>query len=249
MNRDFDYIDPALGLRLQLVELLRMTNDGLVAFNQASGLAGTQLVPDLAEFASPARRRREDLHVHLRPGIHYSDGRPVKASDVRATFERDFGSGLPVPEYYEGIVGAKHCANDPTHCDLSKGIVTDDADGTVTFHLVGPDPEFLDKLALPFAYVAAGGNTRDSPTDGTRPRAGTGPYRIADDTTREDPHASSATRSSTNGRKPPSRPDTRTGSSSTSAARPTRRCTAVFDGKADAFELRRCRRTPRRRGC
>ena len=25
-----------------------MTNDGLVAFNQASGLAGTQIVPDLA---------------------------------------------------------------------------------------------------------------------------------------------------------------------------------------------------------
>ena len=29
-------------------QLLRMTNDGLVAYNQTSGLAGTQLVPDLA---------------------------------------------------------------------------------------------------------------------------------------------------------------------------------------------------------
>jgi peptide/nickel transport system substrate-binding protein len=155
-----------------------MTNDGLVAFNQASGLAGTQLVPDLAEFL-PQPTDGTTYTFALRPGIRYSTGQPVMASDVPATFHRDFKLGVPAPEYYEGIVGAKHCANHPAHCDLSKGIVPDDAHGTVTFHLVGPDPEFLDKLAMPFAYVLPAG-TPGSPRKHPVPVPATGPYRIAD---------------------------------------------------------------------
>jgi peptide/nickel transport system substrate-binding protein len=55
--------------------------------------------------------------------------------------------------------------------------VTDDAARTVTFHLVAPDPEFLDKLALPFASVVPAGTP---PHDvGTHPLPATGPYMIA----------------------------------------------------------------------
>ena len=43
-----DSIDPALSLYTYVWPLLRMTGDGLTAFNQVSGLAGTQPVPDLA---------------------------------------------------------------------------------------------------------------------------------------------------------------------------------------------------------
>ena len=74
----------------------------------------------------------------------------MKASDVRFALERGFKSGSPSP-YYQGIVGGSACALQPKTCNLSEGIVTDDASGTVTFHLTAPDPEFLFKLALPFA--------------------------------------------------------------------------------------------------
>src|SRR5262249_50742402 len=61
-------------------------------------------------------------------------------------------------------------------CDLSQHIVADDRARTVTFHLAGPDPDFLYKLALPIAYVVPA----DSPTTmARRPLPGTGPYRIA----------------------------------------------------------------------
>ena len=45
----------------------------------------------------------------------------------------------------------------PKRCDLSAGIVTDDAAGRVTFRLVQADPDFLYKLALPLAVPAPPG--------------------------------------------------------------------------------------------
>ena len=47
----------------------------------------------------------------------------------------------------------------------------------MTFHLVRPDPDFLYKLALPFAYVLPGGTPRRPA--GTHPLPATGPYMIA----------------------------------------------------------------------
>src|SRR5207244_1422332 len=48
MNRSPDSIDTAIAYDSTSWPILRMTNDGLVALDQASGLQGTQLVPDLA---------------------------------------------------------------------------------------------------------------------------------------------------------------------------------------------------------
>jgi len=155
-----------------------MTGDGLVAFNQVGGLAGTQLVPDLAvSLPSPTEGGRT-YTFRLRPGIRYSNGRPIKASDVRTTFERDLKIGLPVT-YYDGIVGAARCKQTPKRCDLSRGIVVDDAQRTVTFHLIRSEPEFLYRLAIPFAYVLPAGTP---PHDvGVRALPSTGPYVIASD--------------------------------------------------------------------
>ena len=46
------------------------------------------------------------------------------------------------------VVGGAACAAHPRRCDLSRGVVTDDAANTVTFHLVAPNPEFLARLTL-----------------------------------------------------------------------------------------------------
>jgi peptide/nickel transport system substrate-binding protein len=55
--------------------------------------------------------------------------------------------------------------------------MTHDSGHGITFKLKEPDPEFLHKLALPFAYVVPKGTTtRDA---GTKPVPATGPYIIA----------------------------------------------------------------------
>ena len=53
--------------------------------------------------------------------------------------------------------------------------MTDDATGIVTIRLGAPDPDFLHKLALPYASIVPPG----TPATSDRPVPGTGPYRVA----------------------------------------------------------------------
>ena len=117
-----------------------MTGDGLTAFNQVSGLAGAQLVPDLATSLPKPTDRGRTYTFRLRSGIRYSNGRPVQATDFRSTFERDYALESAVMS--DGIVGDAQCRKHPKRCDLSRGIVADNAARTVTFHLIRPDPYF-----------------------------------------------------------------------------------------------------------
>jgi ABC-type transport system substrate-binding protein len=87
------------------------------------------------------------------------------------------GPAAEIPNYYDGIPGASACRQHPRRCDLSAGIITDDATGTVTFHLAQADPDFLYKLARSFVAPAPPGTP-----DGVISRAplpGTGPYVIS----------------------------------------------------------------------
>ena len=168
-------IDPALAEVADTMPLLRLTGDGLVAFNQVSGVAGTQLAADLATSLPEPTDGGRTYTFRLRSGIRYSNGRPVQATDFRSTFERNYA--LKSPLMYDGIVGDAQCRKDPKRCDLSRGIVADDAAQTVTFHLTRPDPAFLYDLASPFAYVLPGGTPRRPA--GTHPLPATGPYMIA----------------------------------------------------------------------
>ena len=72
-------------------------------------------------------------------------------------------------------MGAKACIHDPASCDLSQGVVVDDAAARVTFHLVAPDPEFLYKLTLLISPAPPG--TPVGELDAALP--GTGPYVVA----------------------------------------------------------------------
>ena len=171
-----DSIDPAVSLYTYVTPFLRMTGDGLTAFNQVSGLAGTQPVPDLATSLPATTDGGRTYTFRLRAGIRYSNGRPVQATDFRSTFERFYALGSPVTDYDE-IVGGAQCRKDPKRCDLSRGIVADDVARIVTFHLIRPDAYFLYKLAAPPAYVLPGGTPRRPA--GTHPLPATGPYMIA----------------------------------------------------------------------
>src|SRR5206468_3932999 len=97
--------------------------------------------------------------------------------DFRRAIERLFRLRSSGNVYYTGIVGAARCQKTPRACDLSKGIVVGRAGRSVTFHLVAPDPDFLYKLALPWAdAIPPGIPNRDV---GARPVPATGPYKIS----------------------------------------------------------------------
>ena len=206
-----------------------MTGDGLIAFNQVSGLAGTQPVPDLATSLPTPTDGGRTYTFLLRPGIRYSNGRPVQATDFRSTFERSLYALRSTVTDYDGIVGGAQCRKHPKRCDLSRGIVADDVAHTVTFHLVRPDPYFLYKLALPAVRAA---RQRRRGRRGTHPLPATGPYMIATYRRRRC-SGSSAIRSSTSGRGPRSRTGTPTASTIRIAGTADEAIRDVVDGKAD----------------
>src|SRR5262249_20226345 len=138
---------------IPLWQMLSITNDGLVGYRRTGGPAGNTLVPDLARALPVPADGGRTYTFRLRRGIRYSTGALVRPEDFRHAIERDFrlsylggGAGL-----YGGIVGAGHCEQTPRRCDLARGIATNDQANTITFHLTAPDPDFLYKLAFPFA--------------------------------------------------------------------------------------------------
>ena len=146
---EFDSLDPATLSSLTPTQLLGLTNDGLVTLNHTGGAAGLQVVPDLAVSLPAPADSGTTYTFQLRPGIRYSTGQVVEARDFRYALERVFRLDSPVAYSYRGIAGASACQARPRTCELSNGIVTDEATRRVTFHLSAPDPDFLKKLALP----------------------------------------------------------------------------------------------------
>src|SRR5690348_12699674 len=170
-NSSFGVADPAQNYTLQEWQLLINTHDGLVQFKRVGGTAGTQIVPDLATSIPTPTDGGKTYTFQLHKGIKFSNGQVMKPSDFVTTFERQFTVPGPT-SFYSGIVGASACK--PSHCDLSKGVVADDSAYTLTIHLTAPDPEFLDKLALPFAYVVPASTSKKLTGNNVPP--GTGPY-------------------------------------------------------------------------
>ncbi len=151
--------------------------DGLVGFKRVSGLDGGTLVPDLATSLPAPTGHGRTYTFRMRERIRYSNGDPVRASDLRRALERDLriGGGIPESELVGNeLVGGDACSK--SHCDLSRGVVADDRAGTVTLHLRRPDPELLYKLALPTANPVPRGVSMTRPSRLGVP--GTGPYAI-----------------------------------------------------------------------
>jgi len=180
-NSFFDSLDPAIAYGPVTWGILAHTNDGLVGFRRTGGLDGASLVPDLARSIPEPADGGRTYTFQLRRGVEYSNGELVRAGDFRRAIERVFGNldaqGFPtggVP-YFSRILGTDACLpGEP--CDLSEGVVTDDTAGTVTFHLTEPDPDFLYRLALPFAS-AVPAETPEVLEDGATVPA-TGPYVV-----------------------------------------------------------------------
>jgi peptide/nickel transport system substrate-binding protein len=175
VQSEFESFDPATSGEWSI---LTLTNDGLVGYKRVGGQDGLTLVPDLAVALPTPTDGGTTYRFQLRDDLRYSTGDPVRASDFRHALERGFHLAengyvtlLPLT-----IKGTEVCRETPESCDLSEGVETDDAAGTVTFHLTEPDSTLLYKLALPFAY-AVPESVPFSLADST-PVPATGPYMI-----------------------------------------------------------------------
>ncbi len=162
-------IDPSYWSWAGTISSLSAAYDGLVGYARTGGGDGGRLVPNLALTLPEVTAGGTRYTFRLRPGIRYSNGGLVRASDFRRAFER---ATRGVLGQEVGLVGGETC---PRACDLSRGVETDDASGTIVFRLQRPDGEFLRTLSV-LAPLPRGTPDRDA---GRRPLPSTGPYMVA----------------------------------------------------------------------
>lgn len=153
-----DDIDPAGAIDYSKWNVLANVYDGLVGYRRVGGVAGHTIVPDLARSLPSVTDGGRTYRFELRDRIRFSSGRPVRASDVKHTFER-LARLQPEPGYFSAI----------------RSIDADDDKGTIVVRLRHPDPEFVNRLALPVGWIVPA----STPMQPLRsPSPATGPYRI-----------------------------------------------------------------------
>lgn len=169
-----DSLDPGLSFSLEGATALHDTYVPLLTHPPAGGSAGTRLIPGLARSLPKIDQGGRRYTLRLRPGLKYSDGTPVKASDFRFAIERLFRLNSAGSSFYTGIVGAERFAR--TKNGGIAGIAADDTSGRIVIHLTEPSGTFSNILALPFGAPLPPGTPAEDQT--AHPPPATGQYVI-----------------------------------------------------------------------
>lgn len=169
-----DYMDPQLSYTAEGWTAMGEIYIPLLTYRGAEGKAGSEVIPGLAKDLPKISNGGKTYTLFLRPGLKYSNGQPVKASDFTYAVERMFKVNSGGSPFYTGIVGAERFAE--TKRGGIPGIKTDDKTGEIVIELTKPRGTMTNELALMFvAPVPAGTADEDLSAD---PPPATGPYMI-----------------------------------------------------------------------
>src|SRR5215472_4071769 len=141
--------DQGLDFTTQGLELYGVVNTPLLTFKRGvQGVGGTQIEPGLAQSLPTVSNGGKTYTFTLRSGLHYSDGTPIKASDVPYALERDIKIPWQAASFISAYIqGGTAYANGKAK--TISGITTDDAAGTITVNLIAPFAPIVDIFALP----------------------------------------------------------------------------------------------------
>jgi peptide/nickel transport system substrate-binding protein len=171
-----DFLDPQQAYTGQSWWAMWNVYETLLTYKHVDGPAGYQLVPGLAQSLPKISSNGRVYKFTLRPGLKYSNGKKVLASDFKWAIKRGFlatGQGVG---FYTDIAGAKAYAAHPTKGGNIPGIITNNKTRSITIKLATPRGDFLTILALLFAAPVPA-NTSTAILNGKIP--GTGPYRFS----------------------------------------------------------------------
>ena len=173
-DQGIDFLDPGLSYTVQGWAIMWNVYLPLLGYKHVNGPDGATLVPYLAQAMPTVTNGGKTYTFTLRKGLKYSNGTPIKASDFKATIERDYQIDSPGVGFFGNIVGAANYGT--TKKGGISGITTDDASGKITIKLTASEGDFEYILATEFAaLVPAGSPTKDQ---STTPLPSSGPYMI-----------------------------------------------------------------------
>ena len=169
-----DYMDPQLSYTAEGWTAMGEVYIPLLTYKHAGGAEGAEVVPGLAKEMPKISNGEKTYTLFLRPGIKYSNGKPVKASDFPYAIERLFKVNSGGSVFYTSIVGAEQFSK--TKQGGIPGIETNDKTGEIKITLVEPRGTFENELALMFAAPVPKGTPNEDLS--ANPPPGTGPYML-----------------------------------------------------------------------
>ena len=170
-----DSYDPVLVQTNQANQALQLVYTSLVTYKHAEGAAGNELIPGVAEALPTISADKKTYKFKVRPGLKYSDGSPVMASDFEHTIKRLTYLGGPYSSFLTGVEGVPEYAKAHKEDGDISGITSDDKTGEITVQLSAPDSKFLFAIAL---ISSAPTPAAKSPFKASTTIPGVGPYEI-----------------------------------------------------------------------
>jgi peptide/nickel transport system substrate-binding protein len=167
-----DYFDPGLTYTVTGWQVIQHVYLGLLGYKQTAGPDGATIIPALAEKLPTVSADGKDYKFTLRPGLKYSNGKPVLASDFKASIERLYKIDSPGVGFFDQIVGAG--AFSKSKKGGIPGIIVNDKARTVEIKLSTPRGDFLYILGIPFAAIVP--KSTPASDQSTRGIPSTGPY-------------------------------------------------------------------------
>jgi len=169
-----DYMDPQLSYTQEGWSAMGEVYIPLLTYQHGAGNEGAEVVPGLAKEMPKVSKGGKTYTLTLRPGLKYSNGKPVKASDFPYTVERLFKVNSGGSPFYTSIVGAEKFAE--TKKGGIPGIKANDKTGEIQIELEKPRGTFSNELALMFVALVPKGTAMEDLS--ASPPPGTGPYMI-----------------------------------------------------------------------
>ncbi|MBV8733360.1 MAG: hypothetical protein JO120_01125 [Solirubrobacterales bacterium] len=167
--------DQALDFTTQGTELYSVVNTPLLTFKRGvQGAGGATILPALATSMPTVSGSGTIYRFHLRHGLHYSNGTPIKASDETYALERALKIPWQAASFISGFIkGAAAYASGKSK--TISGITTNDSTGEIRIHLVRAFAPIADIFALAgTAPVPPNTPMKNQASTGT---IGDGPYK------------------------------------------------------------------------
>ncbi|HET7137173.1 MAG TPA: ABC transporter substrate-binding protein [Gaiellaceae bacterium] len=168
-----DHMDPALWYYATTWTIADATCTTLLRYPDASGQAGTKLVPGLAALPT-ASNGGKSWTFRWRSGATFSNGKPITTADMKYTFERALDPKLagPAPYFFTDIVGVNAFEKGKTK--HVSGIVATST--SLTFKLTGRSGSLPQRVSMKWLCPVPVGTAVKPIEDGSLPS--TGPYMI-----------------------------------------------------------------------